>query len=118
MPIKEQYQQFRMVEQAIIPLNSDTSSAIDLHGTYNVGIITPSSLTSTKFHFQVSIDGINFFDMYDGIGNGTLKEFGIGANRAISLHDALHTIDFPIIRLKTNATELGERVFKLILSSI
>lgn len=42
------------------------SSAVDLGGRKLVGIIMPSSWTAASLTFQGSVDGTNFFNVYDG----------------------------------------------------
>ncbi len=119
MPKKTDYAEFRVFandEILTVPNNSQLSNPISLSGTFVAGFITPASLTSNKLSFQASIDGTNFFDLYDGVGAGALKEIGIGTNRAISLRDNLHNMDFPFVRIKTSSAEGAERKFQLVLS--
>ena len=47
---------------------ASVSDAIDLSGTTLCGYIMPSAWTSASITFQASVDGTNFYDLYDQYG--------------------------------------------------
>jgi len=118
MAEKGHFQQHRIYnasEILTVPNGTNLSNSIELAGTFIIGFITPSALSSNKLSFQASIDNTNWFDIYDASGVSK-KEIAIGANRAISLSEELHNKDFPFIRIQTANNEGAERKFQLILS--
>lgn len=59
------------------------SDSIDLSGTTLCGYIMPASWTTADITFQASIDGTNFFDLYDQYG--TEVKHTVSTNRFIAL---------------------------------
>lgn len=53
---------------ATIASSASLSDAIDVSGTTICGYIMPASWTSADITFQASVDGTNFFDLYDQYG--------------------------------------------------
>lgn len=120
MANKKDYQQNRLNssnEILTIANGSNVSDSIDLHGTFLIGFMTPSAMTSTKLHFQGSIDNSNFYDIID-VSAGSKKEINIATAevQAFSLVDTAHTKSFPFIRIKTASSETAQRKIQLILS--
>lgn len=58
----------QMVETTTVTIASGASlsGAADLKGRKLVGIIMPSTWTTASLTFQGSIDGTNYFNVYDG----------------------------------------------------
>lgn len=63
---------------AVIANGASLSGAVDLSGTVIVGYIMPSSWTNADITFQASINGTNFFDLYDQLGNEIKHKAGAG----------------------------------------
>jgi hypothetical protein len=53
---------------ATIASSSSLSDVLDLFGTTLSGFVMPASWTSANITFQASVDGTNFFDLYDQFG--------------------------------------------------
>jgi hypothetical protein len=49
--------------------NASVSDAMDLSGTTLVAYIMPAAWTAANITFQASVDGINFYNIYDQSGN-------------------------------------------------
>lgn len=66
-----------------IPVNDTTSNAIDLQGTFLVGLIFPSTFDGTQLRFKVSNDGTTYQDYYNT--SGTLITLTCGASRTVGI---------------------------------
>ena len=49
-----------------ISSGSSLSSAVDLGGRKLVAIVMPSAWTAASLTFQASVDGVTYYDVYDG----------------------------------------------------
>ena len=54
---------------ATIASSASLSGVVDLSGTTVVAIVMPSSWDAADISLQASVDGTNFFDVYDQYGN-------------------------------------------------
>ena len=66
---------------ATIANGASLSGAVDLAGKTLLGIIMPATWTAANLTFQVSTDGITYYDLYDNIG--TEKTILSASNRFI-----------------------------------
>jgi hypothetical protein len=57
------------LQQAVIPAGSALSAAVGLGAARLHGILIPTPWTAANLTFQVSVDGVNFEEMYDDAGN-------------------------------------------------
>ena len=70
MPSTNQYQAIITSDlTATIASSASLSDAMDLCGTTLAGYIMPASWTAADITFQVSVDGTNFYNLYDQYGN-------------------------------------------------
>ena len=91
------------------------SGAVDLGGRKLVGIIMPDTWTAAGLTFQGSIDGTNFFNVYDGSSERTV-------NVAASYYSALALSDwvgFRWIKIRSGTAasavnQAAERVLTLV----
>jgi hypothetical protein len=93
-----------------IESGESTSTAANLGGTNLVGILFPSSMTGSNLTFQGSLDGTNFFDIYDTAGSALTMT--ISANRFVALVPS----DFACVRyikLVSDGSEAAERTIQL-----
>jgi hypothetical protein len=96
---------------ATIAISTTTSGAIDMGGMNLVGLIMPAAMTGTSMTFQGSVDGTNYFDLYDS--SGTQLSITIAASRFILLVPA----DFAAVRylkLVSGSSEAAERSINLV----
>jgi hypothetical protein len=70
----------------VIAISASLSGAVDLGGRKLVGIIMPDAWTAADLTFQGSVDGTNFFNVYDG---STERKIAVAANyySALSIGD-------------------------------
>jgi hypothetical protein len=61
----------------VIANGASLSGAVDLGGRKLVGIIMPDTWTAASLTFQGSVDGTNFFNVYDG---ATERALTVAAN--------------------------------------
>lgn len=70
-----------------------------------VAILTPAALTGTSMTFQASLDGTNFYDLYNG---STQYSVTVAASRYIALNpDVFQGVAF--IRLVSGSSEAASR---------
>lgn len=69
-------------QTASIASGSSLSSALDLGASKLVAIQMPSVWTAAALTFQASIDGVNYFDVYD---NNTERSYTVAASRMLVL---------------------------------
>ena len=53
----------------IIEAGQAWSAVISLNGAYVVGLITPDEWTPAPLSIMVSVEGDNYYDLFDGKGN-------------------------------------------------
>ena len=68
---------------ATIANAASLSNATDISGTSLVGYIMPAAWTSADITLQASVDGTNFYDLYDEFGNEITHN--VDASRFIAL---------------------------------
>jgi len=100
---------------ATIPSGQTTSTVINLQGATLKTIILPSAFTGTQLFFQISPDGITFYDYYN-IDN--LKaSITCSPNRAYGLFaNDLFSIQY--LKIISGSTEAADREIKLITRGI
>lgn len=85
-------------QDAVIPINDYLSDGIFTEGHAIVGILMPAAWTAAKLGFQVSLDGVNWYDVKDSGGNFEQSVAGASTFIAIPIADAISS---PHIRLKS-----------------
>lgn len=92
------------------------SNNLSLYGTTASGLITPAGLTGTAIIFQASVDGINFYPLYDKTGN----PINIVVDTSARAYPFFPADFFPwrYIRLESNASEASDRNFTVALQAI
>lgn len=104
---------------ATIPLGASESESITIFKTakiWNVclkGLVRPANLTGTLLTFLVSNDGTNFYTLYDEDNDpiALVVNTAAGAQRI----QADDLAGWGYVKIKSNATEVAERNFKLML---
>ena len=74
------------VRTTTIASGASLSAAVDLHGLIVREIGLPATFDGTAITFQASIDGTNYFNLYDEAG--TEVNFPAGASRIITVSNA------------------------------
>jgi hypothetical protein len=101
---------------ATIANGASLSGAIDLRGTTLVGYIMPASWTAADITFRGSVDGTNFFDLYNQFGIEI--KHTVAASRFIALIASdLASIRYIKVRSGTTGTPVNqgaERILTLI----
>lgn len=92
------------------------SSNIVTYGMTLTGFITPASWTTADISFQVSIDGANYFDLYDA-DNNQVKIAGVAASRAYKLEPVTFA-GYEKLRLISSVAQDDTRVITLSLRRI
>ncbi len=95
----------------VIPSSQTDSNNTDLAGARLVGLIFPSAFTGTKILFKGSINGIDFFNLFNT--NGVLLEINFIGDGFIMLFPA----DFAALRhliIKSDAAEGADRTIKIL----
>ena len=54
---------------ALIAAGASLSAAVSIGAGLLVGILVPSGWTAASLTFQTSVDGVNWFDVYDDLSN-------------------------------------------------
>jgi hypothetical protein len=105
---------------ATITSSTSLSAAIDLKGTALIGYILPSSWTAADITFRGSIDGTNFFDIYNQFGSEVRHV--VAANRFIALTISdLASVRYLKIRSGTSATpvnQAADRILNIVSRSV
>ena len=93
----------------VIATGASLSASITCGGLRLSGIITPSSWTANTITFQASLDGTNFFNVYDAGGNE--YTLNVSASRYIILDiRAFYSIPFLKIRAGTSSSPSTQSV--------
>jgi hypothetical protein len=107
----------QMVETTTVTIanSASLSGAVDLKGRKLVAIIMPDAWTAASMTFQGSIDGTNFFNVYDG---ATERALTVAANyySALAIGD---WVGFRYIKIRsgtagTPVNQGGARVITLV----
>lgn len=95
-------------DDAVIAASGNLSSAVQIDGGKHIGLIMPSAWTAAGITFQVSMDGINYSNLYDDAG----AEVAIvaAASTAIALDGALKEALMPWKHLKLRSGTSGTPV--------
>lgn len=105
---------------ATIASSASLSGAVDLSGTTLAGYVMPAAWTAAGITFKASIDGTNFFDLYDQFGNEV--KHTVDAGRVVSLTPSdMASIRYIKIRSGTSASvvnQVAERVITLITRAV
>lgn len=72
---------------ATVIATATLSDVVDCRGYTPVGIVVPSTFDGTQIRFAVSVDGTNFFDLYDAGNNRVVMT--VAASRAYPLYGEL-----------------------------
>ena len=100
---------------ATIAASATTSGACDCGNMNIVGIITPAALTGTALTLKASVDGTNFFDVYDS--GGTQVSVTVSTSRYISLVPSdLASMDY--VKVVSGSAEAAEREIILIVRAL
>ena len=100
-------------ETCTILNGASMSDILDLRGVSAVRFIMPAAWTAAALTFQVSVDGTNFFDLYDNLG--IEKNIPVVASRAINLDvSELAFIDYLKIRSGTSGTPVNQGADRVI----
>jgi hypothetical protein len=95
---------------AVIPISSTTSAAVDTQGGSLVGLVMPAAFTGSSVTFQVSPDNVTFSDYYDTDGNAVTVQ--VGASRYIGIvRDDFANARY--IKIVSGSTEAAERTITL-----
>ena len=90
-----------------IASSASLSNAIDLSGTTFSGYVTPAAWTSANITFQASVDGTNFFNLYDSFGNEVTNV--VSTSRFVSLVPSdMASIRYLKFRSGTSATPVSQ----------
>ena len=88
-----------------------TSTSISMsRGRVPLAVLTPAALTGTTFTFEASVDGTNFYDLYNG---GTEYSVTVAASRYIALNpDVFQGVQYE--RLVSGSSEGASRTIYVI----
>jgi hypothetical protein len=96
-----------VTQTAIIPAGQALSAAVPLGENQLHGILLPSVWTTANLTFQISIDGSNYFEMYDDAGNEVTVQ--AAASRYCSLDPTRwRSINGIIVRSGTSASPVNQ----------
>ena len=108
MPNSSQYQSIITSNLVhTIANGASLSDALDLSGTSLVGYIMPASWTTANLTFQGSVDGTNFFNLYDKFGNEITHI--VAASQFIAVNPAdLTCVRYLKLRSGTSASSVNQ----------
>ena len=88
-----------------------TSTSLTMsRGRVPVAVLTPSALSGTSFTFQASVDGTNFYDLYNG---SSAYSVTVAASRYIALNpDVFQGVQY--IRIVSGSSEAGSRTIYIV----
>lgn len=100
-----------LTDTVTIASSGSTSTSITMQGgRVPIAILTPAALTGTAFTFECSVDGTNFYDLYNG---GTEYSLTVAANRYIALNpDVFQGVRY--VRIVSGSTEAASRTIYVI----
>jgi len=74
---------YRLTDTVVIASSGTVSTTLTLEGNrILLGLITPAALTGTAFTFKGSIDGTNFYNLYN---EGTSYSVNVSTDRFVAL---------------------------------
>lgn len=89
-----------------------TTQSVVLEDWDALGLLVPS-LTSTTLKIQVSQDGTNFFDVYDGTQTQVLTWAAGTGSKAISSVDMAHVMGFKYLQVVCGTAQGAAKTFTL-----
>lgn len=95
---------------AIIPAGQTTSNNLYIGKTTRlIGVDLPNVFTGNKAHIETSVDGVEWFNIYDQAG----ALYEIKPTEGIFyIPESISTVIAQFIRLRSNATEVAERLIR------
>jgi hypothetical protein len=103
------------IQVAAIASSATTSDAINLAGMNLVGLVMPAAFTGTTVTFQASVDGTNYFDVYNTAG--TQLSVTVGTSQYICLWPS-DLASIKNLKLVSGATEAAARSITLVMRSL
>lgn len=105
----------RLTSTATITIGSSTtiSSSVNLDGTAIVGFISPAAWTASTLKIQGSMDGTNFYDIYDSTSTAVSSWASINAATAYTV-DVVNMLPFTYIRFVAGTAQAADRAFTVI----
>lgn len=103
---------------ARIAAGTSLSTVVDLNGAMIGGILVPAAWTAAAITFQASIDGSNFFDVFDSAGaETTIASANVVASRFV-LMDIRDFAGVRFLRLRSGTAavpvnQAADRVLRL-----
>lgn len=98
---------------ATIASSASLSDAIDLGGTTLSGYIMPATWTAANITFQASVDGTNFYNLYDQFGNEVTNV--VSTSRFVCLTPSdMASIRYIKIRSGSSSTPVAQAAERLI----
>jgi hypothetical protein len=102
---------------ATIAASGSLSDAIETGGGTFTGIIMPAAWTAAALTFQGSVDGTNFFNLYDEFG--TEVSYAADASRFIRIGPS-DNFSVPVLRIRSGpaasaVTQAAERIITIVL---
>lgn len=100
-----------LTDTVTIASAGSTSTSITMQGgRVPLAILTPASLTGTAFTFECSVDGTNFYDLYNG---ATEYSVTVAASRYIALNpDVFQAVRY--VRIVSGSSEAASRTIYVI----
>jgi hypothetical protein len=106
-----QYLNNFVVNNVTIASSSTTSGSIDLQGLGLVGMIMPATFTGSTVTFQMSLDDVTYYDIYNT--NNTQVSATVTQGRAY-LFVPGDFVGVRYLKVKSSSTEGSSRVITLI----
>lgn len=105
----------RTTATATITIASSTtiSSSVNLNGLTIVGFIAPAAWTTSTLKIQGSMDGTNFYDIYDYTAAAVSSWSAITAGAAYTV-DVVNMLPFTYIRFVAGTAQAANRSFTVI----
>lgn len=98
------------VNAVTILINTTTSTDIDLSSRGFVGFVIPSAFTGTAVTFTGSVDGTNFFALYNS--DNTAYSITVGTSRFYCLNPA-DFLGMRYVRLVSGSSEAAARTISI-----
>jgi hypothetical protein len=89
---------------ATIATGQTVSNAIDLQGTFLVGLIIPANFDGTQLQWEVSRDGITFYEDYNAAGTRMTATVTPGKACSFSAQDFAMWRFIKLVSVTTQAT--------------
>ena len=94
-------------EEVVIANGTSDSNAVDVSERVAVGILMPSSWTAASLTFRASVDGVNFFPVYDAAGVELVVTAAAGTYIVVA-PDATRALRYLKIRSGTNGAAVNQ----------